>query len=561
MQLWQPNQLIQNGKHLIQKIVGSGGFGITYQAQDTKSGKWVAIKTLNHMEQSKPDFRQRQQKFVNEALRLARCSHPYVVSIYELIEEDGLWGMVMEYVEGEDLATYLDNRGVFTETEALDIIGKIGEALEFIHKNGFLHRDIKPNNIILRQESKLPVLIDFGLAREFTLGKVQSMTNHRTEHFAPIEQYERQGEPGAYTDIYALAATLYVLLTGQLPFPANFRQSGMSLIEPKQHNPKISDRVNQAIIKGMELVPKDRPQSVKEWLDLLKTSGLPKFRFEVVTVNDKGQITQRQQHEAEYFTEDLGNGITLDMVSIPGGTFMMGSPSGEGDDDEKPQHRVTISPFFMGKFTITQAQWQAVASLPKIARDLKLDPSYFKGKNRPVESVSWSDAMEFCARLSRHTGKIYRLPSETGWEYACRAGTTTPFYFGETISTDLANYRGTDWEYEGKVYPGNYGKGLKGIYREQTTGVGSFPANGFGLYDMHGNVWELCADSWHKNYAGAPSNGSSWIDNDNQSCVLRGGSWDYDPYSCRSAFRNYSTRGLFLNRIGFRVVCLSGRTV
>jgi eukaryotic-like serine/threonine-protein kinase len=162
MQLWQPNQLIQNGKHLIQKIVGSGGFGITYQAQDTKSGKWVAIKTLNHMEQSKPDFRQRQQKFVNEALRLARCSHPYVVSIYELIEEDGLWGMVMEYVEGEDLATYLDNRGVFTETEALDIIGKIGEALEFIHKNGFLHRDIKPNNIILRQESKLPVLIDFG---------------------------------------------------------------------------------------------------------------------------------------------------------------------------------------------------------------------------------------------------------------------------------------------------------------------------------------------------------------------------------------------------------------
>jgi formylglycine-generating enzyme required for sulfatase activity len=530
MQLWQPNQPIQNGKHLIQKIVGSGGFGITYQAKDTKSGKWVAIKTLNHMEQSKPDFRQRQQKFVNEALRLARCSHPYVVSIYELIEEDGLWGMVMEYVEGEDLATYLDNRGVFAETEALDIIGKIGEALDFIHKNGFLHRDIKPNNIILRQDSKLPVLIDFGLAREFTLGKVQSMTNHRTEHFAPIEQYERHGEPGAYTDIYALAATLYVLLTGQLPFPANFRQSGISLIEPKQHNPKISDRVNQAIMKGMELLPQNRPQSVKEWLGLLKTSGLPRFRFEVVTVNDKGQITQRQQKEAEYFTEDLGNGVTLDMVDIPGGEFLMGTEDEEIQrlnqkyqtdwfNCEKPQHKVTVPPFFMGKYPITQAQWKAVASRTdlKIERDLNPEPSDFQGNNnRPVEEVSWYDAVEFCARLSKLTKQEYRLPSEAEWEYACRAGTTTPFHFGETITTDLANYDGNY----------TYGNEPKGKYREQTTDVGSFPPNAWGLYDMHGNVWEWCADNWHDNYAGAPVDGSAWITggNDNYS-PLRGGSW------------------------------------
>ena len=164
--------------------------------------------------------------------------------------------------------------------------------------------------------------------------------------------------------------------------------------------------------------------------------------------------------------------------------------------------------------------------------------------------MSWHDAVEFCARLSKHTGKQYRLPSEAEWEYACRAGTTTPFYFGETITGKLANYRATQ----------TYAEELKGEYRQQTTPVGQFPPNAFGLYDMHGNVWESCLDNWHDNYDGAPTDGSAWVDNDNLYQIMRGGSWLNYPANCRSAYRNdASARVTYLDPVGFRVVCAAGR--
>ncbi|NEP16473.1 MAG: SUMF1/EgtB/PvdO family nonheme iron enzyme [Leptolyngbya sp. SIO4C1] len=282
------------------------------------------------------------------------------------------------------------------------------------------------------------------------------------------------------------------------------------------------------------------------------------FNFEVVTVDAKGKEIKREQRSAEYRREELGQGVTLDLVQIPGGTFLMGSPDGEGDSDEHPEHEVTIKPFLMGKSPVTQAQWQAIAALPKIERDLKSDPARFKGDNRPVEKVIWDDAVEFCQRLSRKTGREYRLPSEAEWEYACRASTKTPFHFGETITTDLANYRGTDWTYEGTTYPGHYGQGPKGEYREQTTDVGSFPANAFGLYDMHGNVWEWCLDHWHKNYEGAPTDGSAWLSSDDSKYrLLRGGSWLSDPDLCRSAYRTWLARDDRDDFVGFRVVCAS----
>ena len=235
------------------------------------------------------------------------------------------------------------------------------------------------------------------------------------------------------------------------------------------------------------------------------------------------------------------------MVSVPGGSFIMGSPEGEGNGSEKPQHKVKVKPFFMGKYPVTQAQWRAISSLPKIKCDLEADPSRFKGDNLPVEKVSWEDAVEFCQRLSKQTGREYRLPSEAEWEYACRAGTTTPFHFGETISTDLANYNGN------YIYP----KGSKGEYRAKTNQVGSFSPNAFGLYDMHGNVWEWCQDEWHRSYEGAPTDGSAWLSGNDSNKVVRGGSWDDDPNDSRSACRYYDSRdgrGLY---IGFRVVCVA----
>ncbi|MEH2190350.1 MAG: formylglycine-generating enzyme family protein [Nostoc sp.] len=185
-------------------------------------------------------------------------------------------------------------------------------------------------------------------------------------------------------------------------------------------------------------------------------------------------VINRTQKTAQYYVEDLGNGITLDMVVIPGGSFMMGSPEDELErrDSESPQHLVNIQNFCMGKYPVTQAQWKAVVALPQVQKELDPDPSYFKGDKRPVERVSWYDAVEFCDRLTSCTKRQYRLPSEAEWEYACRAGTTTPFHFGETITTDVANYRGTDNE-EFK-WLGSYGRGSKGIYRGETTEVGNF---------------------------------------------------------------------------------------
>ena len=281
--------------------------------------------------------------------------------------------------------------------------------------------------------------------------------------------------------------------------------------------------------------------------------ALPRYEFEVVTIDAQGQISQREQRSAEYRREDLGQGISLDLVLIPGGAFMMGSPDGEGNTDERPQHQVTVPPFLMGKYPVTQAQWKAVAALPKVERDLNADPANFKGDNLPVEKVDWDDAVEFCQRLSKNTGREYRLPSEAEWEYACRAGTTSPFHFGETITTDLANYDGGS----------TYGSGLEGEYRGKTTEVGSFKnANTFGLYDMHGNVWELCLDYWHDGYGGwfrnAPTDGSAWTTGgDDTARLLRGGSWDSVPWNCRSAYRGRYPRDRRGLVIGFRVVCAS----
>ncbi|MDZ7994454.1 MAG: SUMF1/EgtB/PvdO family nonheme iron enzyme [Nostoc sp. EfeVER01] len=271
-------------------------------------------------------------------------------------------------------------------------------------------------------------------------------------------------------------------------------------------------------------------------------SSLKSFQFEVVKVDARGNIANRSKNEAKYFVENLGNGVTLEMVQIPGGTFMMGSPEGEAgrDKNESLQHQVKVPGFFMGKYEITQAQYQAI---------MGNNPSNFKGEKRPVEQVSWDDAVEFYKKLSQKTEKTYRLPSEAEWEYACRAGTKTRFYFGETITTDLVNYNGK--------YP--YGSAPKGEYRQQTTGVGKFPPNFFGLYDMHGNVWEWCQDVYNDNYQGVAKDGGAWLPGkDNNFKLLRGGSWnDFDARYCRSASRVRQSHAYGDSNIGFRVVAVA----
>ncbi|MDM8568260.1 SUMF1/EgtB/PvdO family nonheme iron enzyme [Thiotrichales bacterium HSG1] len=260
------------------------------------------------------------------------------------------------------------------------------------------------------------------------------------------------------------------------------------------------------------------------------------FSFEVVKVDARGKIYERLKHTARQRIENA-YGVNLEMVYVPAGEFVMGSPEDEEEhhNSESPQHKVTIKqPFYMGKYPITQALWMAV---------MGTNPSNFEGDKRPVEQVSWDGAVKFCEKLSKLTNKTYRLPSEAEWEYACRAGTTTPFYFGETITTDLSNYDGDS----------TYGSGPKGKCRKQTTEVGIFPPNAFGLYDMPGNVLEWCADGWHDNYKNAPTDGTVWKKG-NKNRVLRGGSWTCDSTNVRSANRGWLKLTKRYNYIGFRVV-------
>ncbi|MDY6901608.1 MAG: SUMF1/EgtB/PvdO family nonheme iron enzyme [Cyanobacteriota bacterium] len=343
----------------------------------------------------------------------------------------------------------------------------------------------------------------------------------------------------------------------------NYGEPGLDLVIKA-----LEDESPQVQIKAYSLLVPLSEQKVKQALVEFNPDNLRLEAIETVTVNRCGEIIQRKQHLARYFVENLVNGINLEMAYIPGGTFLMGLPEDEkspfGRDYEKPQHQVTVKPFYMGKFTITQAQWKVIAELPKIERKLKLDPAYFKGDNRPVERVSWYDVIEFCSRLSEATGKKYRLPSEAEWEYACRAGTITPFHYGETITGELANYDASF----------TYADEPKGEWREQTIPVGQFPPNAFGLYDMHGNVWEWCQDNWHDSYRGAPKDGSSWITQRWNiifgtpfSRVVRSGSWFSLADWCRSTQRFShddeselipsftNDRYHIKSKLGFRIAC------
>jgi formylglycine-generating enzyme required for sulfatase activity len=264
---------------------------------------------------------------------------------------------------------------------------------------------------------------------------------------------------------------------------------------------------------------------------------------------DENRPSPKQPKE---LTLDCGNHVSMKLVLIPAGEFMMGADEppeqvarkcngveakAEWFQNEQPQHRVKITkPFYMGVYVVTQAQYEAVTGL---------NPSHFKGERNPVECVSWNDALEFCKKLSEKTGQTVRLPTEAEWEYACRAGTTTPFNTGETISTDEVNYDGRF----------TYENGHKGKYRTKTVPVGSFAANGFGLYDMHGNVWEWCQD-WYdaEYYKNSPTDDPPGPEK-GQSRVLRGGSLGDYPWSCRSADRSSLEPGLLDYGFGFRVVC------
>jgi eukaryotic-like serine/threonine-protein kinase len=611
-----PGTVLRNHYQIV-KILGSGGFGDTYLAVDLDLPNQPKCVVKHLKPNSDPAVLQIVRRlFDSEAQVLYRLGNDsdQIPRLFAHFEERGEFYLVQEFVDGEDLSYEVIPGQKLAEIAVTKLLKEILEILAVVHKKNIIHRDIKPQNLMRRRQDGKIVLIDFGAVKEVNTMKVnpQGQTSISVAvgslGYMPSEQ--AVGQPKLSSDVYAVGMLGIQALTGLQPHELPKDLADGEVIWRNRAN--VSDKLALVLNKMVNYHFRDRYPSAVEALEALKASApqqrqstpnittpiiqtppptkiispnwsrrkviqivgfagaglglaivvprlwrsdsgestpeikrlasnLKTFQFETVTVNAQGNITNRRNEQANYFAEDLGNGVTLDMVQIPKGTFLMGSPEREAQryENESPQHQVKVPEFFMGKYEITQAQYQAI---------MGSNPSDFKGEKRPVEQVTWDEAVEFCKKLSQKTGKTYRLPSEAEWEYACRARTTTPFYFGETITTDLVNYHGD--------YP--YGSAPKGEYLRQTTDVGKFSPNSFGLYDMHGNIREWCEDVYNHNYTGAPKDGSPWLTGkDNNIKVLRGGTWVSDVWLCRSAFRDNASRGFRVSYFGFRVVAVA----
>ncbi|MCU0541122.1 MAG: bifunctional serine/threonine-protein kinase/formylglycine-generating enzyme family protein [Oscillatoriaceae cyanobacterium Prado104] len=576
-------------RYQIIKFLVKGGFGYTYLAKDLDlpGHPYCVVKHLQPQDRDPTVLTVARRLFETEAKILYKLGklQNQIPTLSAHFEERGEFYLVQDFIEGHDLTEELIPGQKLSESYTIKLLYDILEILAVVHQQNVIHRDIKPANLMRREDGKI-VLIDFGAVKEIN-ALVAGDRNQRSltipigsQGYMPSEQ--ARGKPQLASDIYAVGAIAIQALTGE--HPVNLPDDSQTGELMWRDRTQISDNLANVLDKMVRDRFSERYQNAGEALqailsfwsptatdnlalpilsnlaisDLYSPPDAPTLKlpsntlktceFETVTVNSKGETIDRNQGRSQVFLETKVNGITLEMVAIPGGSFIMGSLSAEAqrDNNEGTPRTVNVAPFLMGKYQVTQVQWLAVADLPKIKIDLNPHPSYFKGDDLPVEQVSWDDAIEFCARLSQFTGQNYRLPSEAEWEYACRASTTTPFYFGATITPDLVNYNGN--------YP--YGGAEKGIYREKTTAAGSFPANSFGLYDMHGNVWEWCQDIWHDDYRDAPTDGSAWeTDGDGKYRLLRGGSWCYLARDCRAARREKNSPDTRNSYVGFRVAC------
>ncbi|MEH1829566.1 MAG: protein kinase [Nostoc sp.] len=308
--------ILQDGKYTLIQEIGRGGFGITFKATHHYLDQEVVMKTINERLRQHPDFAKFEGQFQDEARRLATCIHPNIVRVSDFFVEAGLPYMVMEYIPGETLGDAFVLPGItLPEATAIHYIRQIGAALQVVHNNGLLHRDVKPDNIILRQGTQEVVLIDFGIAREFNGGVRQTHTGLVSEGYSPIEQYLTQAPRTPATDVYGLAATLYALLTAQVPMPALLRDREQ-MPSPRELQPHLSAAVNQAVMRGMAVESRFRPATVAEWLQLLPGNGMnltPQVlpTYAVPTVNLSAQqaatIIGKTAQNSLYRPSALGN--------------------------------------------------------------------------------------------------------------------------------------------------------------------------------------------------------------------------------------------------------------
>lgn len=600
MQHLQLGAFLQNGKYRIVKVLGQGGFGITYMAEQYPLKKKVAIKeffiqdlcfrdnTANVRTLTQSDMVDRyRQKFFKEAQIQAQFNHPNIVRVIDFFKENGTGYYVMDYLEGENLAEIIAKNGPLSESTALRYIRKVADALDYIHQAKVNHLDIKPANIVVCRDNDEPVIIDFGVSKQYDEQKDQSTTTPPgvSNGYSPIEQYESGGVSkfSPQADIYALGATLYKLLTGNTPPKAScLLNEGLPPLPSH-----ISTQVCWAIENAMQPRRYDRPGSIRELMAMLPAADseetetvsptidnvyetpvpVPDESDEVVYPYE--EISYERKRSFPYFwlifplaglllgglvmyfvlksnssaagndgdgmentledVKEVGNPIidnlVKNMVKVEGATFTMGDTSGAYvENNEYPLHQVTLSSFHIGRYEVTQEEWQAV---------MGSNPASFSDPKRPVEFVSWDDCQLFIRKLNTLTGKNFRLPTEAEWEFAAKGGV----------------------ESHGYIYSGNNDLGTVAWYSANsgstTQAVGQKQPNELGLYDMTGNLWEWCSD-WYGVYDSnkqdnpkGPSSGSQR--------VLRGGGWNGGAKNCRVSNRDSRYPDYSSDRLGLRL--------
>ncbi len=619
-------------QYVLLDLLGEGGMGAVYKAQQTRVDRLVALKLIRPEALKTPGAVER---FRREARTVAKLAHPQVVTLHDANEVNGTHFLVMEYIEGIDLARLIEQEGRLPVARACDCIRQAALGLQHAHEKGLVHRDIKPHNLMLSRDGTVK-LMDLGLAR--TADTAEAMATRQqltgtgmlmgTADFLAPEQAQDARRADIRADIYALGCSLYHLLAGEPPFATGTLANKIAahmFTDPtpiEEVRPEVLPALGAVLRRMMAKKPEQRYQTPADVALALApfardeegipsptlsvpAGGVPAASERPPAGTAKSHVARTARPGSESLTRetlldgqpstlpsapggspvrsprtrhgrrvasvlagltalalvgafllrggvstnpprglvanplvlDLGDGMTLELVRIPAGSFLMGSPGSDKDaaEDEKPQHEVTISKdFYLGKYLVTQEQYQQIMdqnpSSFSATGDSKRLVTNLDTRRFPVETVSWTEAQAFCEKLSALTKRRVELPTEAEWEHACRANTKTRYYSGDELKETAANFNNK---------------------LGRPTEVGTYPANPWGLHDMTGNVRQWCADSKRK-YSKTKAVDIRGPDSD-RGRTLRGGCWSFPAGRCRCASRGAHAPSLRLDLIGFRV--------
>lgn len=553
------------------RVLGAGGFGTVVLCRERlKRNREVAVKAV-----FAADLGRDLDELFGEAHTVSGLDDPAIIKVLHWEFADPAETrpyLVMEYFPGPSLAAHLKQHGPLPVADFVPVARNVAAAMAAAHGAGVIHRDLKPANVLLRHD---PVrgwdvrVIDFGLAVRLAVIQASASTlipnrTRRDQSFAGTLEYaspEQKGlvaaAVGPQSDVYSFGKTMLEALLGTTEpttrtwksVPEVYRDALQGLLEPcvekspADRHPGFAPIVARlATLDAGERATHERLEWAQAEQQRRATEQLAEEERKKREAEEEAKATDplhpaRPRRAGDKVELDLPGDVKLAFAWCPPGTFRMGSEHPEGYPDEKPVHRVTLTRgFYMGTHPITQAMWKAV---------MGAEPSQFKGPNRPAENMSWDDCQAFCTAVMAHLGSrvTVRLPSEAEWEYACRAGTTAEFHFGDVIRTDLANYNGTS----------SWNGSPTGKYLAETTDVGSFPANPWGLFDTHGNVWEWCED-WYGPYPVEDQTDPVRREKHSHNRrVMRGGCWNSSPVHCRAAHRYWFAPGHRSGLVGCRV--------